>query len=156
VSEVLQTGPATGPATPPAPPPPQVGEEDDSAATDEEEIALLVDDNRLVRSSLVMMLEDIGFAVIEAETAHEALAALNAAPRIDVALVDFRLPDMNGLELASRIRGIKPDLRLAVVSGQPVGPADLAKIPGPPVGMLLKPFTAKQLEDLLYGNISEH
>ena len=156
VSEALQAGPATGPATPPAPPPPQFGQDDDSASTDEEEIVLLVDDNRLVRSSLVMMLEDIGFAVIEAETALEALAALNAAPRVDAALVDFRLPDMDGLALAARIRAIKPDLRLAIVSGQPVGAADLAKIPGPPVGMLLKPFNAKQLEDLLYGGISEH
>ncbi len=156
VSEVLQAVPATGPATPPAPPPPQYGEDDESASTDEEEIVLLVDDNRLVRSSLVMMLEDIGFAVIEAETAHEALAALNAAPRVDAALVDFRLPDMDGLTLAARIRAIKPDLRLAIVSGQPVGTADLAKIPGPPVGMLLKPFNAMQLEDLLYGNQPEH
>jgi CheY-like chemotaxis protein len=110
---------------------------------------LLVDDNRLVRDSLVMMLEDIGFDVIEAETARQALALLDAAPPVDVALVDLRLPDMDGLELAGRIRAVKPDLKLLMVSGQPVGAAELARIPGPPVGMLLKPFSGRQLEALL-------
>ena len=115
----------------------------------EVETVLLVDDNRLVRSSLVMMLEDLGFGVIEAETAQEALAAVAAAGRIDAALVDFRLPDMDGVELAGRLRGVKPELRLVMVSGQPVGPDMLEQIPGQPVGMLLKPFSARQLEAML-------
>lgn len=96
-----------------------------------------------------MMLEDLGYGVIEAETAQQALAVLGTAQHIDAALLDFRLPDMNGLELAGRVRGLRPDLRMVMVSGQPVGQAELARIPGPPVGMLMKPFTASQLEDLL-------
>jgi CheY-like chemotaxis protein len=120
------------------------------------EIILLVDDNRLVRSSLAMMLEDIGYGVIEAETAQQALAALATAQHIDAALLDFRLPDMNGLELAGRLRGLKPDLRMVMASGQPVGQMELARIPGPPVGMLLKPFSASQLEDLLNASLPQH
>lgn len=95
----------------------------------------------------------MGYGVIEAETAHQALTVLGTAEHIDAALLDFRLPDMNGLELAGRLRGLKPDLRLVMVSGQPVGHAELARIAGPPVGMLLKPFSALQLEELL--NASE-
>lgn len=128
-------------------------DEDGHDDLDEIETVLLVDDNRLVRSSLVMMLEDLGFGVIEAETAQEALAAVKSGERIDAALVDFRLPDMDGVELAGKLRAIKPNLRLAIVSGQPVGPGALAQIPGPPVAMLLKPFSARQLEDLLYASL---
>jgi DNA-binding NtrC family response regulator len=116
-------------------------------------MVLLVDDNRLVRSSLAMMLEDIGYGVIEAETAEEALAVLAKTARIDAALVDVRLPDMDGVELAGKLRELRPDLRLVMVSGQPVGPGALARIPGPAVGMLLKPFDAMQLEELLYESL---
>lgn len=113
------------------------------------ETVLLVDDNRLVRCSLAMMLEDLDFAVVEAETGQEALDILAATGKLYAALVDFRLPDMDGVELAQRLRDLKPGLRLVMVSGQPLGPDALARIPGLPVEMLLKPFTIKQLDELL-------
>lgn len=97
-----------------------------------------------------MMLEDIGLEVVEAETAQQALAILGEGSEIAAALVDFRLPDMDGLTLAGRIRGLRPDLRLVMVSGQPMAVSDLAKIAGPPVGMLLKPFNTKELENVLF------
>jgi len=118
---------------------------------DDLETVLLVDDNRLVRDSLVMMLEDLGFGVVEAESAQEALAAFDASGHIEAALIDVRLPDMDGVELAARLRGLRPDLPLVIVSGQPVDAAELTRIPGQPVSMLLKPFTARQLEKLLYA-----
>ena len=139
VSEARQAGPARR-------------EEGDHDDLDEIETVLLADDNRLARGSLVMMLEDLGFGVIEAETAQEALAAATSGERFEAALVDFHLPDMDGVELAGKLRGIRPNLRLAIISGQPVGPGALAEIPGPPVSMLLKPFNARQLEELLYAS----
>ena len=96
-----------------------------------------------------MMLEDLGYGVIEAETGRQAIELLGDGAHVDAALVDFRLPDMNGLALATKLREQKPDLRLLMVSGQPVGPEELARIPGAPVAMLLKPFNTRQLEDLL-------
>lgn len=150
VAETLQAIQTGGTASSSAPPAPIGGApEGEAPFVDEDEIILLIDDNRLVRSSLAMMLEDLGYGVVEAETGQQALTLLGSAERIDAALVDFRLPDMDGLELAARLRGLKPDLRLVMVSGQPVGQAELARIPGPPVGMLLKPFNAAQLENLL-------
>ena len=113
------------------------------------ETILLVDDNQLVRSSLAMMLEDLDFAVVEAETGQEALDVLAASGTLYAALVDFRLPDMDGVELARRLRELKPRLRLVMASGQPIDSDALAHIPGPPVNMLLKPFTVKQLDELL-------
>ncbi|HMA50920.1 MAG TPA: response regulator [Magnetospirillaceae bacterium] len=156
VSDALHAIPAAGTASSSVSAAPIGGQQEDGLSTDEAEIVLLVDDNRLVRSSLAMMLEDLGYGVVEAETAEQALTLLGTAEQIDAALVDFRLPDMDGLELAGRLRGMKPDLRLVMVSGQPVGQAELARIPGPPVGMLLKPFNAAQLEDLLYASRPQH
>jgi len=149
MSDALHAAQAGGTASPSASATATDGTEGVSPDGDDADIILLVDDNRLVRSSLAMMLEDLGYGVIEAETAQQALAVLGSAQPIDAALLDFRLPDMNGLELAGLARGLKPDLPMVMVSGQPVGQAELARIPGPPVGMLLKPFTAAQLEDLL-------
>ncbi len=115
----------------------------------------MVDDNNLVRSSLVMMLEDIGYGVLEAETAQQALSVVESSVEIDAALVvvDVRLPDMDGVELAGKLRGLRPDLKLVIVSGQPVAPGALLRIPGPLVNMLLKPFNTAQLEDLLYAPV---
>lgn len=113
------------------------------------ETVLLVDDNQLVRNSLAMMLEDLDFAVVETGTAQEALDFATSAGHLHAALVDFRLPDMDGVELACRLRSIKPALRLVMVSGQPVEADALARIPGPPVDMLLKPFNLKDLDDML-------
>jgi signal transduction histidine kinase/DNA-binding response OmpR family regulator len=155
VAETLaHQGNRSGPAAPPSAPAPAGLGQGEAEAVGGGETVLLVDDNRLVRSSLVMMLEDLGYEVIEAENAQQALAALDAAARIDAALVDVRLPDMDGVELAGKLRQISPDLKLVMVSGQPVGSGALARIPGPPVGMLLKPFNVMQLEELLYESLS--
>ena len=85
---------------------------------DQNETILIVEDNKLVRRSLAMMLEDLGCRVIEAESARQALASLEAEPGIGAALVDLRLPDMDGVELAGKLRGLRPELRLVIASGQ--------------------------------------
>ena len=126
-----------------------------AAATEEPaaEPILIVEDNRLVRRSLVMMLEELGYRPIEAGTGKEALAILNAESEIVAALVDLRLPDIDGVDLAKALRAKRPELRLVIASGQSVPDASLAEIPGPKVGMLLKPFNALQLEKLLFEEL---
>ncbi|HMA51429.1 MAG TPA: response regulator [Magnetospirillaceae bacterium] len=123
--------------------PPEEGRE-------EAESILIVEDNKLVRRSLAMMLEDLGYRPIETETAKQALAAIDADASIAAAMVDLRLPDLDGVELAKALRRKRPDLRLVIASGQSVPEASLAEIPGPPVGTLMKPFNALQLEKLLF------
>ena len=77
---------------------------------------LVVDDEKNIRRTLRMVLEPEGYAVVEAETAEEALQLLESEP-VDLGVFDVRLPGMDGLALLSRARELWRDLPVIVVSG---------------------------------------
>ena len=71
--------------------------------------AIVVDDSRAIRAILGRMLKDIGFEVSEAEDGRVALGVLAANEPFDVALVDWNMPEMDGLQL---IQAVRADHRL--------------------------------------------
>ena len=66
--------------------------------------ALVVDDSRAMRLILRSMLTDLGFDVAEAGHGREALTYLEANADTVVALVDWNMPEMNGLQLVEAVR----------------------------------------------------
>ncbi len=66
--------------------------------------ALVVDDSSAMRSILRMIFRKAGFEVTEASNGYEALNRLNEVAAMDVAVVDWNMPVMNGYELVSAIR----------------------------------------------------
>ncbi|WP_324808750.1 response regulator [Sphingomonas sp. LY29] len=62
--------------------------------------ALLVDDEELVRSSTREMLTDLGFSVVEAASAEEALHLVGQGLELDLLVTDHLMPGMSGTELA--------------------------------------------------------
>ena len=75
---------------------------------------LVVDDDDAVRSCVEAFLEDEGFAVETAASGEQALSALTPG-RVHVAVVDARLPGMNGDELIRRAHRRDPALRLSLI-----------------------------------------
>ena len=71
--------------------------------------ALVVDDSRAIRSVLRRMLSEIGFDADEAGDGRQALTVLDRIPAPDVMLVDWNMPEMDGLALVQAIRAI-PEL----------------------------------------------
>lgn len=101
---------------------------------------LVIDDEPLVRMGTAEMLRSLGHAVTEAEGGAEALALLATTPAIDVIVTDYKMPRMDGAELAERIRDTRPDMPILLISGY-TGAAD----PIADMVRLNKPFGLTEL-----------
>lgn len=67
--------------------------------------ALVVDDSRTIRTILAKTLRDIGFEILEAANGREALEVIEAEKTaVSLILLDWDMPEMNGLELLKRLR----------------------------------------------------
>ncbi len=80
--------------------------------------ALVIDDSRAMRSILTGILEEIGFEVEQAKDAEDALSLLEEQGRFELALVDWNLPELSGLDLVKMVREMSGhgDLRLMMVT----------------------------------------
>jgi signal transduction histidine kinase/CheY-like chemotaxis protein len=100
-------------------------------------IVLIVDDDPEVRRVTAEYLEHTGFTVFEAESGSKALELLDGGGRIDLLLVDFAMPEMDGAELLRRVRQIRPGLPALMVTGYI---KDRASLDALDVAVLHKPF----------------
>jgi DNA-binding NtrC family response regulator len=109
---------------------------------------LVVDDESLIRWSIKERLSAAGFKVKEAESAAEALAAI-ARNGIDLVLLDYRLPDADGLSVLKRIKELDPDTVVLMLTGHgSVGVAVEAMKQGA-FHYLAKPFDLDELTVLV-------
>jgi CheY-like chemotaxis protein len=105
---------------------------------------LVVDDNRPLLESMRAILSRGGWDVRVADTARQALAAVDAeAPA--VAVLDYLLPDNSGLDLAVELKRRHPDLQIVVMSGLGLQPEDEAACNRAGFVMLPKPFAPAEL-----------
>lgn len=102
--------------------------------------ALLVDDEEYVRMSTADMLADLGYAVVEAVSAEEAICLVEQGVEFDILLTDHLMPGMTGTELARQVRAIRPDLPVLLVSGYAEIDGISADLP-----RLTKPFRKDEL-----------
>ena len=79
--------------------------------------ALLVDDEDLVRATTAEMLAELGYEVVEAISAVEALDRLAANSRVSLVVTDHLMPGMTGAELAKKVKARWPDVPVLIVSG---------------------------------------
>jgi DNA-binding response OmpR family regulator len=99
----------------------------------------------------VEVLEEIGYQVLQAEDAEEALPILQGDTAIDLLLTDVGLPGMNGEELAAAAREARPDLPILFATGF----AEIVHIDGSELAtrmsMIAKPFSIDALRDKVNG-----
>ena len=83
------------------------------------ELILVVEDETLIRMNSVDMIRDLGFEVIEAVNADEAVSLLETVPGIKVVFTDIQMPgSMDGLKLAKFVRGRWPPIAIVATSGR--------------------------------------
>jgi CheY-like chemotaxis protein len=112
----------------------------ETAATDH--TILVVDDDSAVREVTTAMLQAQGYRVIEAGSGGAALEALDQNAAIDLLLLDFAMPGMNGAEVAREVRARRGPMPVLFVTGY----ADTAALAeANDDAILRKPFDSAQL-----------
>src|SRR5713101_8266649 len=114
------------------------------ASLEGSETILVVDDEKFMRRLAVSMLERYGYNVLIATSGKEVLQMFEVWPdlKVDLAVIDIVMPEMDGFELAERIRNIRPRLPILYMSDYPEKAElpETLKIPFVP-----KPFTSLKL-----------
>ncbi|WDH32531.1 hybrid sensor histidine kinase/response regulator [Pseudomonas chlororaphis] len=106
---------------------------------------LVVDDDSLVLTSTTLLLEDLGHQVLCAMSGAQALQRFAEYPAIDLMITDLAMPVMDGGQLASAVRELRPDLPIILASGYAQRLEGLAAaLPRVP-----KPYTQLQLIEAL-------
>lgn len=105
---------------------------------------LLVEDEEPVRRVTARLLERLGFEVVPAGHAEEALEIVGGGAVFDLVMTDVVMPGLSGIELAEEVHRTRPRLPFLFVSGYTS--RDFGADPGsPPEPFLPKPFS---LDDL--------
>lgn len=106
---------------------------------------LVVDDDLLVREPIADYLREVGYEVLEAGDAHEAIDLVDHAAHVDLVFSDVRMPgELDGVGLARWVRSHRPELPVLLTSGYDAG-SWLGNELGREVRLIQKPYTQDQV-----------
>jgi len=105
---------------------------------------LIVDDDENIRKVLTAILEDEGYS---AESSGTAKSAIEKTKRnfYNLALIDIRLPDMEGIELLTRIHETTPRMRKIIITGYPTLQNAMGAVNRGADAYILKPFDMEKV-----------
>ena len=114
--------------------------------------ALVIDDSRTVRIIIGQILREIGMEVIEAKNGVEALEQIKRDPEVELMLVDWNMPEMNGLDF---IRAVRSDrtfdaVRILMVTSESQGEQVMQALNAGANEYLMKPFN----KDILVAKLN--
>jgi two-component system chemotaxis response regulator CheY len=109
--------------------------------------ALVIDDSRTVRIIIGQILREIGMEVLEARDGMEALEQIRRNPDVELMLVDWNMPEMNGLDF---IRAVRSDraydaVRILMVTSESQGEQVIQALKAGANEYLMKPFNKEVL-----------
>jgi CheY-like chemotaxis protein len=103
---------------------------------------LVVDDEPLALKAIGRVLASLGYAVVQATEAAAAMEVIASDQPIDLLISDVNMPTMNGFQLCSKLRQMRPDLRALFMCGYP---SDTIENRPPGAILVEKPFTQDEL-----------
>jgi two-component system, cell cycle sensor histidine kinase and response regulator CckA len=107
------------------------------------ETVLLVDDDPDVRACVGELLMTGGFAILEAADGEKALRIAESLRPFEILVTDINMPGIDGLELARRVRALRPAIGVLYMSGVPAHEVAAVDLTG--AVFLPKPFDADVL-----------
>ena len=109
--------------------------------------ALVIDDSRTVRIIIGQILREIGMEVIEAKNGVEALELIRRDPDVELMLVDWNMPEMNGLDFIKAVRSDRAfdGVRILMVTSESQGEQVMQALNAGANEYLMKPFNKEIL-----------
>jgi len=104
----------------------------------ERTVVLVVDDNRDTQELIAVFAREAGYDVVLANNGANALVLIETSD-VDVVIADIVMPEMGGVELANRIRALRPTIAIVLMTGYTEYVDAVINIGAIP---LLKPFTS--------------
>ena len=110
------------------------------------ETILVVEDDDRVRRLTVTRLEQLGYAVLEASSALQAIAMLHSTGKVDLVFTDLVMPGgMTGYELAGEVRRLYPGAKILLTSGYAEELANSERVDIVRLKILRKPYRQSEL-----------
>src|ERR1700730_14691766 len=109
---------------------------------------LIVDDEKNIRSNLAAFFQSIGHDAQSAESGRQARAMIEAAP-YDLVLTDFRMAEMNGLELLTEIKKRHPESLVILMTAYATVENAVAVMKAGAFDYVTKPFSLEQIQHLV-------
>ncbi|MDY7016117.1 MAG: response regulator [Cyanobacteriota bacterium] len=109
---------------------------------------LVVDDEKNIRLTVAQALEPLGYRVKTAFNGEDALMQLEAEP-YDLILCDLKMPGMDGMQLLSKAVELYPEIAIAMISAHGTVDNAVEAMKLGAVDFLQKPFTPRELRDLV-------
>ena len=85
--------------------------------SDKEKIILLAEDEVMLSDLLAELLESVGYNVIKVYNGNEVIKLLTEELKVDMVILDYNMPDLNGLECSEKIRSLNFDMPIILSSG---------------------------------------
>ena len=109
---------------------------------------LIIDDDENIRKVLTTILEDEGYDVESVDTAKKAIERTRRK-FYNLALIDIRLPDMEGIELLTKMKNTTPKIRKIIITGYPTLQNAVEAVNRGADAYIMKPFDmGKVLEEI--------
>jgi len=109
---------------------------------------LIVDDEKNIRLTLSQALETLGTQIDAAANGEEALAKLREK-EFGLILLDIRMPGMDGIEVLRRVREIRPDIRVIMITAYGTVESAVEAMKLGAVDFLQKPFDPEEIRELV-------
>jgi len=109
--------------------------------------ALVIDDSRTVRTIIKKVLDEVGLEVVEAANGREGLDQLRLAGDVDLILVDWNMPEMDGLEFIKAVRADRAydPVRIVMVTTETEQEQVVRALAAGANEYVMKPFTKEIL-----------
>jgi DNA-binding response OmpR family regulator len=109
---------------------------------------LIVDDEKNIRLTLSQALETLGAEIDTAANGEEALTKLKEE-EFGLILLDIRMPGMDGMEVLRRVRDIRPDIRIIMITAYGTIESAVEAMKLGAVDFLQKPFDPEEIRELV-------